>query len=368
MIRLSKSSLSSIERVNLDRVLESEFLGMGAEVKFFEEELSDLLGRPVCCVNSGTAALHLALQALSIGPGDEVLVPTITYVASFQAISATGAKPVACDIQPETLHIDYNKAASLVTSATKAVMPVHYAGRVVAPFDTQEFAQRFNLRVVEDAAHAFGSKYNDSFVGSFGDVVCFSFDGIKNITCGEGGCIVTNDSAVIERVKNQRLLGVEKDTERRFENQRSWNFEVSEQGWRYHMSDINAAIGRGQLKRSQSFFKRRQKIADLYRNNLSSIPDLKLVMESPDGSVPHIFPVILPQDVDRNHLRAKLADLEIQTGIHYQPNHLLKFYRQQGDFSIAEKLYSRILSLPMHFDLSDRDVAKVSRSLLEFLQ
>ena len=250
------------ERTSVDHVLKKEFLGMGDEVRQFEEMLEDFFGRPALCVSSGTSALHLSLQALGIGPGDEVLVQSLTYVASFQAISAVGAIPVACDVDPETLCIDLNDANKLITSKTKAIMPVHYSGGVGSLKEVYDFANVNNIRVIEDAAHAFGTIYKGKKVGGFGDISCFSFDGIKNITSGEGGCVVTNDRSVLQKISDARLLGVEKDTEMRFSGNRSWNFDVKIQGWRYHMSNIMAAIGIQQLN-----FQNLQKNAKILQNN-----------------------------------------------------------------------------------------------------
>jgi dTDP-4-amino-4,6-dideoxygalactose transaminase len=215
MIRLSKSCLSSLEKKSVAKVLDSEFLGMGSEVKKFEDDLTEFFGRPVLCVSTGTAALHLALQAIGLGKGDEVLVQSLTYVASFQAISATGAKAVACEVNLDNLCIDLDDAKTKLTKNTKAIMPVHYSGGVGDLYEVYLFAEKHGLRVIEDAAHAFGTKYNGEKVGSFGDIACFSFDGIKNITSGEGGCVVTSDQEVLKKISNARLLGVEGDSEKR---------------------------------------------------------------------------------------------------------------------------------------------------------
>ena len=209
MIKLSKSCLSSLEKQAVMRVLDNEFLGMGKEVQLFEQELQQYFGGnvEVVCVNSGTAALHLACQAIGLKPGDEVLVPTLTYVASFQAISATGAVPIACDVLESNGLIDLHDASNRITNQTKAIMPVHYAGNMGDLDSIYEFARKHKLRVIEDAAHGFGSKYKDNLIGSIGDIVCFSFDGIKNITSGEGGAIVTNDNALASKIRKLKDFG-----------------------------------------------------------------------------------------------------------------------------------------------------------------
>jgi dTDP-4-amino-4,6-dideoxygalactose transaminase len=182
-------------------------------------------------------------------------LPSYTFVSSANAFVLRGGIPVFVDVHPETLNINEKLIESAITSKTRAIIPVHYAGEVGRLDDVYKFAKKHNLRVIEDAAHAFGTKYKGNVVGSFGDIVCFSFDGIKNITAGEGGAIVTNDQLVLARVRQYRLLGVMKDTEKRFLNDRSWEFDVQNQGWRYHMSDIMAAIGIQQLKRFNKFSK-----------------------------------------------------------------------------------------------------------------
>ena len=243
LIRLSKSCIGKSEKEAVNNVLDREYLGMGEDVKEFERLLHEFFGRPAVCVSSGTAALHLALQASGLARGDQVLVPSLTYVATFQAISASGAQPISCEINEKDCLLDYRLLEKNISSKTKAIMPVHYAGDPGKLDQLYKVAKRHNLLVIEDAAHAFGSNFQDKRIGSFGDIACFSFDGIKNITSGEGGCIVSDDLRFIDKVKDLRLLGVINDSEKRFKGERSWDFDSIHQGWRYHMSNIMAAIG-----------------------------------------------------------------------------------------------------------------------------
>lgn len=365
MIRLSKSCIGDAEKQAVMVVLDREYLGMGSEVKKFEEALSHFFGRPAVCVNTGTAALHLALQSCGIGHGDEVLVPSLTYVASFQAISATGARPVACDIEPETYILDWRDAERRITARTKAVMPVHYTGGVGDLDGIYEFARRYRLRVIEDAAHAFGTTHRGKRVGGFGDVACFSFDGIKNITSGEGGCVVTDDSVVLRKIQDARLLGVEKDTEKRYTGQRSWEFDVTAQGWRYHMSNIMAAIGLEQLRRFDEIAFIRRTRAGLYDKMLKEHHSIRPLPHDYDTVVPHIYTVRIVGLKDRKVLQAKLLEQGIQTGIHYQPNHWLSLYRDPSapPLTVTELIYQEILSLPLHPDLSEADVQWVCKVL-----
>jgi len=356
-VRLSKCNLSEREVAGVQRVMQAEFLGMGPEVRAFEQELAAYIGggREVICVANGTAALHLALQGAGVGHGDEVLVPTITYLASFQAISATGARPVACDVRRSDLCLDVADARRRITSRTKAIMAVHYASGLGDIDGIYALASEFGLRVVEDAAHAFGCRRDCRLIGSFGDLVCFSFDGIKNITCGEGGALVTSDVAVAARVRDARLLAVQNDSEKRYAGQRSWEFDVQDQGWRYHMSDVFAAIGRVQLSRLDTeFAPKRVKVARLYSELLSGVEGVRLLGLDYGPVVPHIFPVLIENGC-RDAVRAALIAAGYGVGIHYKPNHLLSFFADGESRPVAEELYGQLLTLPMHVDVLPED-------------
>jgi dTDP-4-amino-4,6-dideoxygalactose transaminase len=367
-IRLSKSCVGEEEKTAVARVIDAGYLGMGREVQLFEEELQAYLGTSlqVICVNTGTAALHLAVQCLDIGPGDEVLVPSITYVASFQAVAAAGAKPVACDVTLGRAFIDLVDAERRLTSRTKAIMPVHYAS------DSQEigavyaFAARHGLRVIEDAAHGFGCVRDGKRVGAEGDILCFSFDGIKNITSGEGGAVVTGDAALARRIQDARLLGVERDTEKRFKGERSWTFDVLNQGFRYHMSNIMAAIGREQLKKIGRFSKRRQSSVARYRKELAGLAGLSFLDLDYENIVPHIF-VIRVLNGRRDGLMDHLRANNIECGIHYQPNHLLNYFSTDYSLPISENLISEFLTLPLHAELAEDELTKVIEAVSNFL-
>ena len=369
ILKLSKSFLGKEEKQAVCEVIDEGFLGMGQQVRHFENELASYLGGnvQVACVNTGTSALQLALQAIGAGVGDEVLVPSLTYVASFQAVSATGACPVACDVELETGFIDLSKIENQLTDRTKVIMPVHFASYVGGMPQVYSFAEKHGLRIVEDAAHSFGCQLNGELIGSFGDVVCFSCDGIKNITSGEGGAVVSKDLRLIERVNDIRLLGVIGDTNQRFSGGRSWSFDVREQGWRCHMSDIMAAIGRVQLKKSNKMFARRKEIRKRYVEAFKTVSAIELYNIDTDNSeiVPHIFPikVSLP-----DNLIEHLLHCGIQAGRHYQPNHALTFYKGSTFLPNADKLSSMNLSLPLHPSLLDNDVQFVIDTVREFFQ
>lgn len=369
MMRLSKSVVGQKEVAAVSRVLlEDGYLGMGRTVQEFEQALKQYLGaEEVICVNSGTAALHLAVQAAGLKEGDEILIQSLTYISDFQAISATGAKPIACEVLPENLTIDLVDAGKRITSRTKAIMPVHYASNPGNLEAIYEFAKINNLRVIEDAAHAFGCRYQEKMIGSFGDIVCFSFDGIKNITAGEGGAVATKDKQIAELIKNARLLGVEKDTEKRYRGVRSWEFDAHYQGYRYHLSNIFAAIGLTQLNRFENEFKpKRIAFAKKYREQLQNIRQLQLLEGEPGEIVPHIFPIRVLNG-GRDQLRKFLDENQIPTGIHYLPNHLLSLYgAQKGLLPLTEKIYEEIISLPLHPELNNEDIDSVTNLIKTF--
>jgi len=359
MIRLSKSSIKTNEKEQVLKVLDEEFLGMGKYVESFERKLDKFFGRKTSCVVNGTAALHLALQAIGVKFGDEIIVPSLTYVATYQAISACGALPISCDVSMDNLCIDPAEIEKNITSKTKAIIIVHYAGLAENIGDVLNIGKKYGIRVIEDAAHAFGSSIKGHLIGSFGDIACFSFDGIKNITSGEGGCVVSNDSEVISSINEARLLGVIGDTKKRFEGRRSWDFDVRLQGWRYHMSNIMAAIGIEQFKRREKIFEARRCLARHY-DLLLCKTKVKTLEKNYSEVVPHIYPVIVPKEVNRDQLRQTLFDLGIETGVHYKPNHLLSMYKQKRfKLSVTEKVYPRLLSLPLHEDLSKDQIGEV---------
>lgn len=367
-IRLSKSVVGDAEKTALSKVIDDSYLGMGKYVEEFEQALQKYLGGGrVICVSSGGAALHLAIMGIGLVPGDEVLVQSLTFVACFQAISAVGAVPVACEVLPETCTIDLQDAEKRLTRKTKAIMPVHYASRTGNIDELYRFAKKHGLRVIEDAAHAFGTVYKDRKVGSFGDVICFSFDGIKNITSGEGGAVVARDIKVAQFVMDARLLGVHKDSEKRYQGKRSWEFSVFHQGYRYHMSDLFAAIGLTQLGRFEKEFKPyRQKLAKRYYNELRKIADIVLFPDDYDKVVPHIFPIKVTKG-KRDGLRQHLIDNGIECGVHYYPNHLLNYYgKGKVRLPVTENIYNELLSLPLHPDITEEEQEYILKEIKYF--
>lgn len=366
MIKVSRGCLGEEELAEVKEAFDYGYFGLAAKVLEFEEELRKYLGAQyVVATNTGTSALHLALDALGIGEGDEVIVPSLTFVSSFQAISATGATPVPCDIYPDTLLMDIDDAQRRITSRTKAIMPVHYTGNPCNMNALMTISKEHNARIVEDAAHALGSYYQGRKIGSFGDITCFSFDSIKTITCGEGGAIVCQDAGLADRLRQKRLLGIDRKSHTYSWKERSWFYQVRTRGFRYHMSNINAAIGLAQLKKIDSFISRRKEICRRYDSAFKEIPAISCLPINYDEVAPHIY-VIRVKNGCRNDLMEYLKSLDIETGINYIPNHLHQFYANKAiSLPETEKAYQEILTLPLHFGLSDDDVAKVIQGVIE---
>ena len=380
-LRLSMSIVGEAEAEAVRRVItEDGYLGIGKETHAFEKEVAAYLGvdeKFVVSANTGTAALTLAVDALRPtswkGAGKpRVLVPSLTFAASFQAVLAAGCEPVACDVLPETGTIDLEDAERRLTPDVFAIMPVHYASNPWHIDAVYDFARRRGLRVIEDAAHAFGCRHKEKKIGSFGDAVCFSFDGIKNITCGEGGlCVIFNEEEA-RIAADARLLAVEGDTAARFAGVRTWDPDVKRLGWRFHMSNIMAAVGRVQLARLEpEFIPARRRLAALYAARLEGLKDAALLRQSPDDFiVPHIQ-VVRILNGRKDAVKAALAARDIPMGVHYKPNHLLTLFRPEaGDppFPATEQLYRELVTLPLHPDLTDDDVNFVCDALAEALK
>ena len=318
--------------------------------------------------STGTAALHLALNCLDIGPGDEVIVPSLTFVGSYQAIAATGATPVSCDVCESTLLTDVADVERRITSRTRAIMPVHYGGSPCNMDRLLELKNRYDVRIVEDAAHAFGTTYHGKKIGSIGDVTCFSFDSIKNITCGEGGAIASGDQELLGRLRTRRQLGIDRRSEAvsSWKN-RSWQFTVRSAGFRYHMSAINAAIGKVQLSKVRGFIARRREICRAYDVALGAVSGIRLREADYDTVAPHIY-VIRVEGGRRDALKRFLQDRDIETGINYVPNHLHEFFAVDNcRLPVTEKVFEELLTLPLHCGLSSDDVEAVIDAVVSFM-
>jgi perosamine synthetase len=367
-IPVQRPCLGQEELQAVGRVFESRWLGLGSCTEAFERELQTFLGvRHAVAVNSGTAALHIALEILDLQPGDEVLVPTLTFVATAQAVVMAGATPVFCDVEARTFNLDVRDAATRITPRTKAIIPVHYGGTACDLEALDRLAAEARITIVEDAAHAFGSTYRGRKIGARDHLTCFSFDPIKNITCGEGGAVVTNDPDLAGRAAACRLLGITRDAWSRRETASPWSYDVAGPGYRYHMSNINAAIGLEQLKRFDAFQQRRRAIARRYDEALAGIPGLVRREQHLEETCPFFY-VVRVLDGRRDALMEHLKGGGITTAVHYIPNHLHRAFMhlQTAPLPVAERLIGEILTLPLFYEMTDEEVEFVVSAIRRF--
>lgn len=347
------------------------WLGMGAATKEFEERIAAYLGggRHVVATNTGTSALHLGLIIAGVGPGDEVITPSFNFVADHQAITAVGADPVFCDVREDDLGIDPEQAALLSGPRTKAIMPLHYAGIPCHLADVYQLAESRSLRVIEDATHAFGTRYGGRRIGSFGDLICFSFDPVKVITSVDGGAVVVDSERDVERLHHLRLLGIDKDTVERYRNQRAWEYDVVCQGFRYHLTNINASIGISQLKRVDEFILSRQRACRLYNELLAEVPGVEVPRTDFQNVSPFIY-YIRVKDGRRAELIEHLGANGIATGIHFLPAHRYTFFKscRQGSMTVTDRVTEEILTLPLHSNMRAAMVERIVGQIRRFFR
>ena len=361
IIPVSRPSIGEEETAAVAKVFASGWLGMGAVTAEFEDALRRRFeDRQVVAVSHGTAALHLALTGFGIGPGDEVLVPSLTFSASVQAILMAGATPVFCDSREDTLLIDPEDAAARITAKTRAIMPVHYAGQACEMDRLLGLAQRHGLVVIEDAAHAFGASYHGRPIGCVGHATCFSFDPIKTPTCGEGGAIVLADGAVADHLRRLRLLGMDREAWKRQGNASGEPYAVTTAGYRYHLPNFCAAIGLAQLAKVDAFLARRRTIARRYDQAFASLGAVRPLAVDHDQSAVFLYVVRVPA-AQRQGFRDILKQHGVDTGVHYPLNHRQPFFQSYASAPLprVERIGSEIVSLPMFAGLTDADVETV---------
>ncbi|WP_413613347.1 DegT/DnrJ/EryC1/StrS family aminotransferase [Bdellovibrio sp. HCB-110] len=357
--------------------LKSGWVTTGPVTKKFESNFASYLGGGVeaISVNSATAGLHLALEALGIGPGDEVLTTVYTFTATAEVVRYLGAHPVFVDIDPKTLNIDVTKIEERVTKRTKAIIPVHFAGLPCNMDAIFSIAKKHNLKIVEDAAHALPARYNGQLIGTLAsDVTVFSFYATKTMTTGEGGMIVTRDAMVAQRIKTMRLHGINRDAFDRYtSNKPSWFYEVVAPGFKYNLTDIASSIGIHQLTKLENFREKRAKMALLYDENLKKMP-LTLPAKPNDNLAHawHLYTVRL-NNMDRDQFVVKMAEKGVGTSVHFIPLHLQPYWRDTYKlssqmFPVASEVFSNVVSLPLYTRMSSSDQMRVVDAMSEILR
>jgi len=367
MLPVSRPSTGKEELDAIEKVMKTGWLGLGSVVFDFENLLKEYLGvKNIIAVNTGTSAIHIALDAFGIKAGDEVVVPSMTFAATVQAILVTGATPVFCEVKADTLNLDIEDVKKRITSKTKAIIPVHYCGQACDMDALLAIAEPKGIKVIEDAAHAFGSGYKGKKIGSFGHAACFSFDPIKNLTCGEGGAVALNDDELAEKIRRKRILGIDKDTWHRYRNERTWFYEVTDTGFRYHMSNINAAIGIEQFKKFDKFTARKNEITRKYDEAFSGLKGIKILKNDYKETVQFCY--ILRVENGRDKMMDFLKTKGVGSGVHYIPNHLQPLFKKytKAPLPVTEKVAEEIITLPLYYDMTDADVMLVIDSIKEF--
>lgn len=359
---LARPSIGEEEVEAVSEVVRSGWWTTGPKVLEFQDALASYLQEKemlqVAALNSCTSALFLALKALGIREGDEVIVPTWTFAATAQVVEWLGAVPLLCDIEGDSLTIDTARAQELATPKTKAIVPVHIAGYPCDMDKVADLARQNGLRVVEDAAHAIGTSYRGTRIGNFSDVTCFSFYATKNLAMGEGGAAVSRDGSLIAEIEKLAYFGINKEAYKRYNKSGTWLYDIEELGYKCNLDSMHAALGLAQLKKLDRLNARRRQIAARYRSGLDDC--ISFTRDSDEHyHTFHLFPVLLPGSVDRDGFIAALKERNIGASVHFIPLHRHSHYRPrypEGFFPVADRYYERVVSIPMFPSMTDEDV------------
>ncbi len=376
-LALCKPMIGDEEVTAVVDILKSGWLTTGKAVKDFEQGVCDYTGaKHALGLMSCTGGLHMALAAHGVGPGDEVIVPTYTFVATAHVVTWLGATPVLVDSDPQTFNIDPAAIQKAITPKTKAIIPVHIAGNPCDMDAIMALAKQHKLVVIEDAAHALGTTYKGRKIGAIGDVTAFSFYAIKNMTTGEGGMLTTDDEALMTKLRRLAYFGVNKDAYDRYGKGGSWYYQVEGQGYKYNMDNIQGAMGVEQLKKLDTFNAKRTELAAAYTKRFSEIKGIRLQEIQEGGeSCWHLFTIVIDEDtlgITRADLIDKLKEYNIGTSVHFIPLHLHPFYQEQygykeGDFPGAESVYKGLITLPLYPGMEEKDVEYVVEAIKEII-
>ncbi len=364
-----RPSLGDAELAAVAEVFGTRWLGKGEFTQRFEDTLREFLGvEHVIAVSSGTAALHVALEALELAPDDEILVPSMTFAGTIQAIVAANARPVFCDVHATTCNLDVGDACRRATSRTRVIMPIHYGGTACDLEAIRATALTKGWHIVEDAAHAFGTRFRGEFIGAGRDLTCFSFDATKNITCGCGGAICTDNDVLARRMIPLRNIGIDVTNSGTGTGDRRALRHIAAHGYRYQMSNVNAAIGLEQMKRIDTFRARKLQLVHQYDKAFANLNEIRLLHRNLDETSPFSYVVRVlggKRDKLMSHLRACAVDCLVQ----FHPNHLqpaFKPFRGNLSLPITEKLGEEIVTLPLFVEMTDEDARLVIDSVRSF--
>ena len=362
-----------IEAVSM--VIKSGWLTHGPKTIEFEKKFANYIGtKYAIAVNSCTSALFLSLKTIGVKNGDEVITTPFTFAATANTIVHCGARPVFVDIKKDTFNIDPNKIEEKITKKTKAIVAVHYAGQPADVTKIKKIADKYNLKIVEDAAHAVGSVYDTGEkVGAVNNLACFSFYVTKPITTGEGGMITTNDEKLCKKLKILRMHGIDRDAWNRYNNKGSWYYKIIEAGYKCNTTDLNSAIGLKQLEKIDWMNKKRKELAEFYDKSLKKIPQVELYkIKDNIKSSYHLYPILL-KGIDRNEFLNKMKKSGITCSVHFIPLQLMPFYQRKfhykkGDFPVCESVYEKIVSLPIYPALTKQNIKYIVDAIEKILR
>lgn len=369
-IPYGRQSIDSSDVSAVVKVLKSDWITQGPKIDEFEKDFAKFVGaKYAVCVNSGTSALASACLAAGIGKGDEVITTPYTFCATANSFVLFGAKPVFVDIETNTLNIDVSKIEAAITKKTKAIVAVDFAGLPCDYSEILKIAKKYNLIVIEDAAHALGSKYDGKMVGSISDLTCFSFHPVKTITTGEGGMITCNDERYFKKLLRFRNHGISKDKRDLSKYDGDWYYEMLDLGLNFRLTDIQAALGISQLKKIDRFIKKRREIVEIYNKAFSGLPVKTPQEGKKDFAAWHLYPIRLELNklkVDRREIFDELRKKGLGVQVHYIPVHLQPFYKKtfgfkENDFPVAEGAYTSEISLPLFPAMTAEEVKVVTR-------
>jgi len=374
-------SLPHLEKEELNEVvdsLKSGWITTGPKVQYFEKEFSKYIGaKHVVAVNSCTAALHLALDAIGLKERDEVIIPTITFASTGEVITYFKANPILIDCEQDTLLLDVNKIEEKINQKTKAIIPVHFAGQACQMDGILQIARKYNLKIIEDAAHSLPTKYKGNMIGTLGDITCFSFYATKTITTGEGGMACSENNRFANRMKIMSLHGISKDAWKRYTSEGSWYYEIIDAGYKYNMTDISAALGLAQLKKCNKFYQKRKQIGYKYTQAFKEIPLIKTPVVKEYGTHAwHLYVIQLNLEmlkINRTQFIEKMKDAGIGCSVHFIPLHFHPYYKKTFGFKpkgfpVASYVYERIVSLPIYPKMTDEDVDYVIDNVIKIIK